>query len=96
MKESNNTLKKINISQKGKKSGKRNKGKIALAVIGAVLLITVCSTGIMFREELSIIRSIHPISQGKNCYIMEVKSDYYLISFWKRAERILIKKSVYF
>ena len=81
MKESNNTLKKINISQKGKKSGKRNKGKIALAVIGAVLLITVCSTGIMFREELGIIRSIHPISQGKNCYIMEVKSDYYFDKF---------------
>ena len=60
---------------------KRNKGKIALAVMGAILLVTVCGACAMFWEELGIIRSIHPISQGKNCYYMEVKSDYYFDKF---------------
>lgn len=60
---------------------KRKWWKIAIGVFGGILVVGLCGTGIMFREEMKIAGSIKHVVEGKNIYYMEVESDYHFEEF---------------
>ncbi len=62
-----------------KKSGK--KWKIALFVVVLALTVMAGGAGVMFREELTIVKSVCPIAGKENVYYMELDNDYHFEEF---------------
>ena len=56
---------------------KRGNLKKLVALLAAVPLLILGGAGILFSDELKIIRSIQRVEQGKPIYFMEIKGDYY-------------------
>lgn len=57
--------------------------KIAVGVVLVILIVGLCGTGMMFREEMKISGSIEQIVEGENIYYMEVEGDYHFEEFLK-------------
>jgi len=64
-----------------KSKGKRKWWKAALLIVILALSIFIVGAGAMFREELKIAGSVHPLTANQNVYYMEVDSDYYFDEF---------------
>ncbi|MDE7479184.1 MAG: linear amide C-N hydrolase, partial [Lachnospiraceae bacterium] len=55
--------------------------KPTLIIFTIILLIMVIGAGVLFREELKIVGSIHLIQEKTNVYYMEVNNDYHFEEF---------------
>lgn len=68
------------MKDKEKSSAKRRLKKI-LIIVASILLLALCGTGFLFRNELKIIGSIKKVGSDIPLYYMEVNGDYHFSDF---------------